>query len=34
MPEITWVLGYPLALAIMAGIDLWLYTRFRKAGWL
>jgi magnesium transporter len=34
MPEITWVLGYPLALAIMAGIDLWLFFRFRKAGWL
>jgi magnesium transporter len=34
MPEITWVLGYPLALGIMAGIDVWLFFRFRKAGWL
>jgi magnesium transporter len=34
MPELDWALGYPLALAIMAGLDLYLWSRFRKAGWL
>jgi magnesium transporter len=34
MPELTWVFGYPLALALMAGIDGYLIYRFRKAGWL
>jgi magnesium transporter len=34
MPEITWVHGYPLALGIMAAVDLYLFLRFRKAGWL
>jgi len=34
MPEITSPLGYPLALAAMAGIDLYLFYRFRKAKWL
>jgi magnesium transporter len=34
MPEITWVHGYPLALGIMAAVDLYLFFRFRKAGWL
>jgi magnesium transporter len=34
MPELGWELGYPLSLGIMAVIDLYLFWRFRKAGWL
>jgi magnesium transporter len=34
MPELDWQWGYPVALAIMAGLDMWLWSRFRKAGWL
>jgi magnesium transporter len=34
MPELGWAYGYPASLAFMAGADLWLFSRFRKAGWL
>jgi magnesium transporter len=34
MPELHWRYGYPLCLALMAGIDLYLFYLFRKAGWL
>jgi magnesium transporter len=34
MPELDWALGYPLTLIAMVAIDVWLYRRFRKAGWL
>jgi magnesium transporter len=34
MPELHWTYGYPLALALMGGIDLYLFYLFRKAGWL
>ncbi|HVF65211.1 MAG TPA: magnesium/cobalt transporter CorA [Casimicrobiaceae bacterium] len=34
MPELNWLLGYPLALAMMIVIDTVLFFRFRKAGWL
>jgi len=34
MPELEWAFGYPLALSMMVGIDAWLFTRFRKSGWL
>ena len=34
MPEIDEVWGYPLALLIMAGACTFLYTRFKKSGWL
>ena len=34
MPELAWDYGYPVALGVMAGIDLYLWTRFRRAGWL
>lgn len=34
MPELEWALGYPLTLAAMVAIDVWLYRRFRRAGWL
>ncbi len=34
MPELDWFLGYPFAQILMAAIDLVLFLRFRKAGWL
>jgi magnesium transporter len=34
MPELEWTYGYPMVMAVMAAIDVWLFTRFRKAGWL
>jgi magnesium transporter len=34
MPELKWVFGYPLSVALMAAIDGWLWWRFKKAGWL
>jgi len=34
MPELSWEFGYPLALAAMVAIDLYLFSRFRKARWL
>ena len=34
MPELKWTFGYPLSLAVMAAIDVYLFRRFRKAGWL
>jgi magnesium transporter len=34
IPELEWRFGYPLTLAIMMAVDIWLFWRFRKAGWL
>ena len=34
MPELKWVYGYPLTVATMVAIDVYLYFRFRKSGWL
>ena len=34
MPELRWRYGYPLALAVMAGICLTLYRAFKRSGWL
>jgi magnesium transporter len=34
MPELDWSLGYPFAVGVMVAIDGFLFTRFRKAGWL
>ena len=34
MPELRWAFGYPFTLAVMAGIDVYLFRRFRKAKWL
>jgi magnesium transporter len=34
MPELSWGLGYPVTLLTMAAIDIYLFSRFRKAGWL
>ena len=34
MPELRWAWGYPVTLAVMLGIDVYLFVRFRKAKWL
>jgi magnesium transporter len=34
MPELRWELGYPVALGVMVLIDVYLFWRFRRAGWL
>ena len=34
MPELSWRLGYPFALSLMAGLCLALYWQFRRSGWL
>jgi magnesium transporter len=34
MPELEWTFGYPLVLAIVLSICLYLYWRFKRAGWL
>jgi magnesium transporter len=34
MPELDWSLGYPVTVGAMVVIDLVLFWRFRKAGWL
>ena len=34
MPELAWTYGYPLVVGAMAVVDLVLFFRFRKAGWL
>jgi magnesium transporter len=34
MPELDWVFGYPLSVALMVAIDVWLYVKFKKVKWL
>jgi magnesium transporter len=34
MPELRWSYGYPVTLLVMGIIDVYLFVRFRKAGWL
>ncbi len=34
MPELTWYLGYPFALALMAGVALAMLYFFRRKGWI
>jgi magnesium transporter len=34
MPELEWQWGYPMSIAAMIAIDIWLFLRFRKAKWL
>ena len=34
MPELHWLLGYPLSLLLMLSISLILYLRFKRSGWL
>jgi len=33
IPELDWLFGYAYAIALMFGIDVVLWLRFRKAGW-
>ncbi|RFU49857.1 magnesium and cobalt transport protein CorA [Paraburkholderia sp. DHOC27] len=34
IPELHWQFGYPAVIAVMVTIDLFLFWRFRKAGWM
>jgi magnesium transporter len=34
MPELKWTFGYPVIIAAIVAIDVFLFFRFRKAGWL
>ena len=34
MPELHWAFGYPLAIGLMVGIDLIVWRRLRRIGWL
>jgi magnesium transporter len=34
MPELDWVLGYPVAMAVMLAACGFLYYRFKRSGWL
>jgi len=34
MPELKWAFGYPLAIATMVAVDVYLYVRFKKTRWL
>jgi magnesium transporter len=34
MPELEWAWGYPVSVAVMAAIDIWLYFQFKKVKWL
>ena len=34
MPELRWHLGYPLTVGVMVVLDVFLFWRFRKAGWI
>jgi magnesium transporter len=34
MPELKWTYGYPFTIGLMTAIDVWLFWRFRRAGWL
>ncbi|WP_248963205.1 magnesium transporter CorA family protein [Sphaerisporangium perillae] len=34
MPELHWILGYPMALVLMAVLSLTLYMVFKRRGWL
>ncbi|ALX04838.1 hypothetical protein AERYTH_09075 [Aeromicrobium erythreum] len=34
MPELSWHLGYPLCLAVIGSLCLYIYWRFKRSGWL
>ena len=34
VPELTWELGYPLALALMAFLGIALYLQFKRRNWI
>jgi magnesium transporter len=33
MPELDWLFGYPFAIALMFGVDAYLFWKFREAKW-
>ncbi len=34
MPELHWAFGYPMAILLMIGLSVTLYTVFRKKKWM
>ena len=34
MPELRWSFGYPLTIGVMVAADAYLFSRFKKAGWI
>jgi magnesium transporter len=34
MPELSWTYGYPLCVAVIAGLCGYIYLRFKRSGWL
>jgi magnesium transporter len=34
MPELRWRFGYPVTLAVMVVVDIYIFLRFRRAGWI
>jgi magnesium transporter len=34
MPELKWKYGYPVAIAVMVAVCVYMYRRFKKSGWL
>jgi magnesium transporter len=34
MPELGWTFGYPLVVLVMAALCVFVYLRFKRAGWL
>ena len=34
MPELDWAWGYPVSIAVMLILDVWLYRNFKKTKWL
>lgn len=34
MPELSWTYGYPLCVAVIAGLCGYIYWRFKRSGWL
>jgi len=34
MPELDWAYGYPVAIAMMVVVDVYLYVKFKQTGWL
>jgi magnesium transporter len=34
MPELSWTYGYPAVILVIVVLCVWLYVRFKRAGWL
>jgi magnesium transporter len=34
MPELEWLVGYPMAIALMVAVSLSLYLLFKHRGWI